>query len=163
MSEDRGMHVLFFATRINGCTTRLNRILEDLFPCEEKEHCASVEALARRLKRPMGRLVLGVFLVADSRDLSDLLLLREDLRDVRFILILPDTRERTLSRAHALGPRYISYADSDFEDVAAVMKRMMETLRARQAPPPGCMEAVPGQAFEASGRPANHGQRNEKP
>ncbi len=45
--------------------------------------------------------------------------------DIRIILILPDTEGDTISLGHKLYPRFASYADGNFKDVAAVLEKML--------------------------------------
>jgi len=44
---------------------------------------------------------------------------------MRIILILPDEDNETITMGHTLFPRFSTYADSDFKDVAAVLKKMI--------------------------------------
>ena len=48
------------------------------------------------------------------------------LTDMRILLILPDRNKETVSAGHRLRPRYMSDADSDFEDVVAVVKQIFK-------------------------------------
>ena len=57
-------------------------------------------------------------------DLTDILTICDLLSDIRVILILPDHHQETVSRGFKLFPRYVSYADSDFSDVGAVLSKM---------------------------------------
>jgi hypothetical protein len=68
--------------------------------------------------------VVFVFLVSDRRELQGLIECREWLRDSRLILVLPDEEMETVSRGHVLRPRFITYAESDFIDVSAVLGKM---------------------------------------
>jgi hypothetical protein len=40
-------------------------------------------------------------------------------------LILPDADPQTIARGHNLRPRYLSNIQSDFQDVAAVLRKML--------------------------------------
>jgi hypothetical protein len=51
------------------------------------------------------------------------------MRDVQIILVIPDRRPETLSLGHLLRPRYLSYEDGNFDDLASVLEKM---LRKRQ-------------------------------
>ncbi len=55
----------------------------------------------------------------------DLLAIRDFLSDIRMIVVLKDQEKDTITKAHRLYPRYITYADSDFIDVGAVLTKMM--------------------------------------
>ena len=65
-------------------------------------------------------------LEANSMDeLKDLVSLHDLFLDIRIILILPDRERETISNAHKLRPRFLAYADSDFESVKVVLKKML--------------------------------------
>ena len=48
---------------------------------------------------------------------------------LRLILILPDREKGTISKGHLFRPRYLTYADGDFLDVAAVLAKMIDHAR----------------------------------
>lgn len=70
-----------------------------------------------------------VLLLKDNNEICRAILRKELLHDIRIILILPDRSDETISAGYKLHPRFISYADSDFKDVAAVLKRMISKAR----------------------------------
>ncbi len=119
------MNILFYESPKDGAGERLQREVEALIPQEEKEIHCSIESLSRRLRQPHNKLGIAVLLTEDLKSLSDLLSIREVLLDLRIILILPDRKEATIAMGHALHPRFLSYADSNFKDVAAVLKKMI--------------------------------------
>jgi hypothetical protein len=45
---------------------------------------------------------------------------------MKTIVILPDSNPDTVAKGHILRPRFLSYCDGDFQDVAAVLSRMIE-------------------------------------
>ena len=51
----------------------------------------------------------------------NILELSELLHDRRIILVLPDSEPETVSLGHILRPRFITYGDSDYMDVSAIM------------------------------------------
>ncbi|MCD6199973.1 MAG: hypothetical protein J7K15_15635, partial [Deltaproteobacteria bacterium] len=50
---------------------------------------------------------------------------RDLIWDLRLILILPDREAGTIAKGHILRPRFLTYLDSDFTEVAAVLKKML--------------------------------------
>ena len=76
----------------------------------------------------MEQLILVLFL-KDNNDICQAILSKDLLHDIRIILILPNRSDETISAGYKLHPRFISYTDSDFKDVAAVLKRMISKLR----------------------------------
>lgn len=91
---------------------------------DEIHVCRSVFGLHERLLGMMHDGCLLVLLVSAQQDLWELLRLRKLLFDFRIILVLPDQAQETLSLAHLIYPRFITYIDSDFQDIAAVLNKL---------------------------------------
>lgn len=121
------MNLLFYQPTNNGPGEYLREVIHTLVSEEKTEIYATIEDLSFRLRQPMFDVALAILLASSNSDLLDLLLLRDLLLDVRIILILPDRRRDTISIGHSLYPRFLSYVDSDFKDVAAVLDKMMKT------------------------------------
>ncbi len=119
------MSVFLYAFLSNSFGDRFQRVVGGLVPGKKLEIYQSIEKLFRRLRQPFYRELIGVFQVADQQELSEFLAHRDMLNDLRFILVLPDNKKSTVSKAHKLYPRFISYTDENFSDVAAVLKKML--------------------------------------
>ena len=72
----------------------------------------------------MDEIPVAVILAASEEDLLTILSISDLLYDVRFILILPDREDITVAIGHSSG-RFMSYADSDFREVTAVLGKMI--------------------------------------
>jgi len=113
-------------------SNKLQHIIEPLVPKEQMENYTSIRDIKQRLQRPMKEEVVGIFMPSNEKDLSDLLSINHLVRDIRIILVLPDRNEKTISIGHSLRPRFLTYADGDLRDVAAVMIKMMSNPREEQ-------------------------------
>lgn len=122
------MNLLFYATVTNGPGKRLQRVIEGLVPRKRTETYRTIDSLARRLRRPRYDLAVVVLLAAGKQDLLDLLSIRDLLEDLRIVLLLPNRQKDTIAKGHTLRPRFLTYADSDFSDVAAVLRKMLENV-----------------------------------
>ena len=71
-------------------------------------------------------------MAANKKQLSDLLLIKEELRNLKIILILPDSKSDTISGGHELYPRFVSYIDSDFKEVGAVLEKMIKNKHSEE-------------------------------
>lgn len=91
----------------------------------EKKISRSIEDLTMQLRQSLYDEIIAVLMIADQNDLSDILSIHHLLRDTRLILILPDHDETTISKGHELYPRFVSYIDSDFSDITAVLDKMI--------------------------------------
>jgi hypothetical protein len=81
---------------------------------------------ALRLPRIGNR--ISVLFPSNLSELARLVALKHLLFDMQIILILPNGQSQTISHGHALRPRFISYADSDFSDVAEVYGKLLARL-----------------------------------
>jgi hypothetical protein len=111
---------------------KLLRIIEPRVSKEQVENYSSINDIKKRLQRPMKEKVVGIFMPSDDKDLSDLLSINHLVKDMRIILVLPNKDEKTISIGHSLRPRFLTYADGDLSDVAAVMIKMMDNIREEQ-------------------------------
>jgi hypothetical protein len=84
-----------------------------------------VYSLSRRLRQPRHNLAVAVLVAASRQELLELLSIRDLLDGIRIILVLPDRQDDTIAKGHRLYPRFLTFADSDFLDVAAVLSKML--------------------------------------
>jgi hypothetical protein len=70
----------------------------------------------------------AVILNVSKQTLITLLPIKDLLEDTNLILILAERDEETVALGHRLRPRFITYADSDFLDVASVVMKMKEKI-----------------------------------
>ncbi len=118
------MRLILYAPPLNTAGQRLLQIVRSLGAEKRHEFYATIKKLDARLRRPMGSASVAVLCPANNDDLAALIAIRHLLRDLRVILVLPDGQAQTISDGHALRPRFVSYADGDFSDVAAVVVKM---------------------------------------
>jgi hypothetical protein len=123
MEKRRTMTVLLYSTGEAG--GRLQKVIRDLVPKDKLEVYTSLEGFSDRLRKPMDDIPVAVILAASENDLLTILSISHLLYDVRFILVLPDREDPTVAIGHSLRPRFLSYTDSDFREVTAVLGKMM--------------------------------------
>ena len=117
------MNVLFYSTGEAG--ERLQRVIQELVPKNKLEVYTNLEGFSDRLRKPMDDIPVAVILAASENDLLTILSISHLLYDVRFILVLPDREDPTVAIGHSLRPRFLSYTDSDFREVTAVLGKMI--------------------------------------
>lgn len=120
------MKVLYFGTTKNGDGKRLQQVIESVVPIEDIEIYRNIEELGKRLRLPTSDLRIFVLLTKSKTELFDLILIKKWLLDLRILLILPDGDNETITMGHTLFPRFLTYADSDFKDVEAVLNKMVQ-------------------------------------
>ena len=119
------MSIVLFSTGKKHVCEHLQRAIEKVVPGDKIEIYRTIDSLSSRLRQPKGNLKVVVVLASDNRELDEILSLRDLLSDVRIILILPDKKKLTVSKGHKLFPRFLSYTDSNFDDVSAVLQKMI--------------------------------------
>jgi len=120
------MKVLYYGTINNGAGKRLQKIIESVVPTENTEVCRNIEELGRRLRLPTSDINISVLYTKNKAELFDLVLIKNLMLNLRILLILPDGDNETITMGHTLFPRFLTYADSDFKDVEAVLKKMIQ-------------------------------------
>lgn len=120
------MNLIFYGAVTEGAWERLQRVIEALVPEEKIEIYRSIDRLAHRLRQPTYNLDIAILLATTREDLLNIISLSDLLEDIRIILVLPDRELDTIRKGHSLRPRFLSYADSDFAEVAAVLSKMVE-------------------------------------
>ena len=104
---------------------RLQRVIEALVSKEDTEIYRTIDGLTFRLRQPRHDPSIAVLLTATREDLSEILSLRDLLGDIRIMLVLPDRKRDTIAKGHTLRPRFVTYADSDFVEMAAVLSKVL--------------------------------------
>ena len=122
------MELLYYSSKNKGQGERVQRIIAGLVPQEHLKIYRTMESLSLRLRQFRGDLFLAVILLKNRNELLDILSIRDLLDGIRIILILPDRENTTIAKGYKLYPRFVSYADSDFTDVAAVLEKMLKHL-----------------------------------
>ena len=118
--------MLYFASLVDGIGEKLKTVVEASVPVEERiEVYRKVDDVTYRLRQLRSNLSLVVILAANQDDLANILSIRELLNDLRIILVLPDSEQDTVRKGLGLRPRYLTYAHSNFTDVAAVLNKML--------------------------------------
>lgn len=120
------MDLLFYATDTEGIGKPLWNLFHGLDGQHYGEFYLKIDDLTNRLHRPAGDPTIAVLLAAGRKDLDELLAIRDLLDRARIILILPDRNKDTINKGHTLFPRFLTYVDSNFDWVTAVLEKMLE-------------------------------------
>jgi hypothetical protein len=124
MKKGIGMNVLCYRITEDDNGKRLKTEIEATVPEEKRELYDSFEALVERLRTSLKNSFIAVLFAPDRKELGRLLEIGALLQDIPVILILPDRDRKTVQSGHSLFPRFLSYVDSDFKDVGAVLCKM---------------------------------------
>ena len=122
------MNILVYAKTTEDAGLRLQRLIETLVPREEIEIYKTIDSLSYRLRQPIFDVDIAVLLAITREELEDILSLRDLLSDVRSVLVLPNRDGDTNAHGHTLRPRFITYVDGNFIELAAVLTKMLENV-----------------------------------
>ncbi len=120
------MKVLLYTAGDKTDEMRLGKEVASLIPRKNLEVYRTMEELKQRLHKPTHNLLLALLFAATTMELTQMVSIKHLLWDVRIILILPDRGIQTAKEGHILRPRFLSYTDSDFSDVRAVIEKMLD-------------------------------------
>lgn len=118
------MTVLLYANDFLEYGKHLRQKIEKICDFGQLIDCRGISQLTEHL---LGRTVdvrIGIFCVQHEFDLDRLLFMQNLLESVFVILILPYIDDDMIAKCHRLKPRFISYPDTQFEDVVAVMNHL---------------------------------------
>jgi hypothetical protein len=120
--------IIFFSTMSEGTGKRLLQSIEEVVSEKDLELCRNTNALFMMLCRPRNGATIAILHTSSEREFADIFPLRDLLLDIRVILVMPDSDPKTLSKGHLLRPRFMTDCNSDFKEITAVLKRMIENL-----------------------------------
>jgi hypothetical protein len=118
------MSLLVYIPQMDEPGRRLQRIIGDLIWRDSIEIIYTFQQLEFRLYHPSGHEDIALLFASTSKDLNELITSRSLLNHLRIILILPDEERETTTKGHLLRPRFLSYKDGDFSDLALVLQKM---------------------------------------
>lgn len=120
------MSVIFYhPLNKNLAGDKLKKIIASSIAKDKIETYRTIDEFYERLQKPICHSSVAVLYAATKKDMGRLLHLREFLSGMKVVLILPDDSIDTIAEGHALSPRFISWADSDFSAIEAVLKRLI--------------------------------------
>ena len=120
------MQLLIYASPDSAIGRDLEKRIRTLQLEIPSTYCTSLMALAKLLRKPMELPSIGIILLSNEHELTDLIGMRHLLRDMRLIVVLPGSSQTNIShaQAHLLRPRFITYADKNLEEVTDVLWKM---------------------------------------
>lgn len=119
------MNLLFYATETKGNGKKLQSVIEEMVPEAKAEIYRTIDRLSHRLRQPKYNLAVAVLLASSMEDLMELLTIRDLFDDIRVILLLPNRKKDTINKGHTFRPRFLTYADGNLLNVAAVLSKML--------------------------------------
>jgi hypothetical protein len=123
-------HVIFYARGETAAENMLEESLMDVVSSNHLEIFRELKDFQSRLRLPRTEYGGEVFVlvIPNQIDLEEIIATRDFLIDIPLILVLPDQDEVTLSKAHSLYPRFLSYGPVAPREVKMVLQRMLQRI-----------------------------------
>lgn len=127
------MCVILFSDDVDKSeNSRLQEALKPVVAEQSLEVFTKFEEFTDRIRRLPRDIDVAVLSVQNDYQLAALLSLGEYLDSVRIILILPDRNHHMVSKGHLLHPRFVTFNDDNYADVAAVLSKMLRNNNSSQ-------------------------------
>ena len=104
---------------------RLQEVLKPVVARRSLEVYTKIEEFSVRIRRLPQNIDVAVLSVQNDQQLSALLSLSDYLDNARIVLILHDRNDHMISKGHLLHPRFLTFSDENFSDIAAVVAKML--------------------------------------
>jgi hypothetical protein len=127
--------ITFYSKERGEIFEELLSSIEDSLPSENLKICTNTLELSKEICRPGSRKSIVILLVSSEDDFTDILSLREQLWDVKIILIMYSNHPDTILQGHLLNPRFLSSCDSNYREAVSVLKRMIDNTSAGKPAP----------------------------
>lgn len=126
--------ILFYAAEKSHVVETMEHMVIEQLPSRPLVHCRSLAVLEQRLRRPRNDIEVVLISVSDAIEMRQLNTMRPLLLDLRLVIVLPTREPDIVAWAHKLVPRFIAYADNGYEQIGAVLKKMLGNGRVLQFP-----------------------------
>jgi hypothetical protein len=120
------MGLILYLPGENESSASLLWIIKNAIPEHEIERYSSISELSERLRRPMPDVGVAVLYASSRSELMEIIYLGDLLRELKVVLVLPDSQPDILDKAYTLCPRFIAVAESDFKHLGVVLHKMLD-------------------------------------
>jgi hypothetical protein len=120
------MSLFIYLSKLDDAGFRLQRIIGNLNCQDSIEIFYTFDGFEFRVKTSFGNGDIALILASTLQDLNALVANRELFYSLKVVLIVPDRRKETISKGHLFRPRYLSFRDSNFSDVAQVLQKLFK-------------------------------------
>ena len=120
------MQILFYLSSGIKSGNRLKQTLDEVLPGGNVEVFRQVNGLIQRLRTPSSDLEILILMPTNRLELSAMSTLLTDFRNVRLVLVLPDEEEETITIAHRMRPRFLTYSSGDYSELREVLMKMLK-------------------------------------
>jgi hypothetical protein len=121
------MKTVLYADDLTTLGETLKSIIQAQVSGIQVEDCNSIEHISQILRQPLNNVSVVVFLIASMEELVQINSMHTLFDNIRVILILPDRKKDTIALGLKLKTSFISYVDSDLQDVTSVLNQIIKS------------------------------------
>ena len=123
------MKTVLYANEIDTIGDILKTTIHAQIPEIQVKSCNSTADIFRLLRQPLNNLSVVILVIASRNELIEFNLMSPLFDDMRIILILPDRKKQTLALGVKLKPSFVSYDDSNLQDIVSVLKQILKKTK----------------------------------
>jgi hypothetical protein len=123
--QEPKLKAILYISESGEVEDRLRRMLQASTQKTDWIICRTVGSLSQIIMQNSTEITIAVLAALNAKDLLELVSIGDLLSDLRIILIAPDGDKETVAGAHTLRPRFLTYVDRTFDEIAAVVKKML--------------------------------------
>lgn len=120
------MKTVLYADDLTALGETLKNIIQARVSGIQVEDCNSIEHISQTLRQPLNNVSVVIFLIASMEELVQINSMHTLFDNIRVILILPDRKKETIVLGLKLKTSFVSYVDSDLQDVASVLNQIIK-------------------------------------
>lgn len=120
------MNITYFCSGEDDSCRKVMRVIEIIVAAEKFEVFRKLNELENYLRSSLSPQDIIILQASNLKILRKVAMLKELLFGHCIILILPDGAQETVALGHTLRPRFITYHDSDFLEMASVLCKMLQ-------------------------------------
>ena len=117
------MDILLIADKNHPLEPKLTSSLEEAALDQQIYKCSELRELPNFLLRRAANASIALILVGGPSDEQRLLVNRDIIRSIRSLIVLPEHNPDVTERMQALWPRFIGYADTNYDLIVQVAKQ----------------------------------------
>lgn len=118
------MKMLFHYTRENESVKKLKKIIKSHLSGENITTSNSFPEIDYHLENNGDSPTLALFYVSQTKEIRQLLMLKNKLNGTHLILVIPERHQDSLKLTYQLHPLLTCFADGDYSEITGLIKRM---------------------------------------
>ncbi|MCP3876497.1 MAG: hypothetical protein GY699_25570 [Desulfobacteraceae bacterium] len=120
------MKILLYANDLKRLGWRLKDMIHTQASEMQVNVYSSIDHFSQILQQPLNNVTVVILIVASRDELVQFNSKKALFDNIRVILMLPDRKEETLSLGLKMKTSFVSYVDSDLQDVASVLAQIQK-------------------------------------